>query len=217
MLRSSMLVLSSALVVSSCGGAESAPTPEVRAAKAAQAPASKLAALVVTPSGFRSPAGRTARETSGPLDSQTFVDQHSTSPYRDRALLLNADFTEGYYANRVSADGRTTARTYLFRAGTPAKARVLQQGFWADSNHGTPLRVPGVPGVQTGTKVEVSAANGRTYAVLETTFSVGRTVVQVLVRRRLTEGEQSLAPNTHPAVTLTQDQYRRLAKAATAQ
>lgn len=212
-LRSSVLLLTAALMTTACGTGESGTSASPRAQSVVapvKAPITGLAALVVTPSGFRSPPVRTGREISGPFDSTKFVEQHSTAPYTDRALLLNADFTEGYYATRISADRRTTVTSYLFRAGTPAKARTLQHGMWAEETHGTPFRVPGVGKVQTGTKVIVSATTGRTVATMDVTFTVGRTVVRILVRRHLADNELGLVPNTRLAVTLAQQQYRRL-------
>ncbi|WP_328996679.1 hypothetical protein OG394_18715 [Kribbella sp. NBC_01245] len=210
------LVLTSALVLTACGTGETGTGSQATDAQAktdvapVKAPLTGLAALVVTPSGFRSPPVRSGREISGPFNTTKYVEQHSTAPYEDRALLLNADFTEGYYATRISADRRTTATTYLFRAGTPAKARTLQHGMWAEDTHGTPFRVPGVGNVQTGTKVIVSATSGRTVAAMDVTFTIGRTVVRINVRRHLADNELGLLPNTRLATTLAQQQYRRL-------
>jgi len=92
---------------------------------------------------------------------------------------MNADFTDGYYAFRTSPDRQTQVTLYLFQVGTSAKAATLEQGLWAETNHGIPFAVPGVPGVKSGAKVMVAATTGRTIATADVIFVVGKVVARI--------------------------------------
>ena len=224
------LTLAAMLMATGCGGSSGGapvaapgigpgrrPCPDpCRRRRQGQAAASGLATLVVTPTGFDSPPARTNREKSGSFDIRAFVEDYSAAPHEDRALLMNADFTDGYYAFSASPDRQTQVTLYLFQAGTSAKAATLEQGLWAEGNHGIQFAVPGVPGAKSGAKVMVAATTGRTIATADVSFVVGKVVARIGVRHQFADDARQPVPDTGLAADLARQQHLRLAAGAQA-
>jgi hypothetical protein len=132
-------------------------------------------------------------------------------PAVDRALLLNASFTEGYQVFRVSPDRRKRFTLELFKTGSKAKAVDLQQGFWKQDVHSRKFAVPGVPGALTDARVEVVGSSDQMEAVAQTSFVVGTLVAELTIRESGTV-QNAPTPDTALIATLTRQQKDRLAR-----
>jgi hypothetical protein len=171
--------------------------------------ASPLAGLVVVPDGYLEGALGEPEQLSGPFARNSFVDKLSPSPAEDLALLLNASFTEGYQAFRVSPDRRQRLTVQLFKAGSNAKAQDLQQGFWNQDEHTKAFAVPGVPGATSDARVVPDGAAGRVLAVAEASFVVGAIVAEVKVTETGTV-ERPPVPDSPLIANLAKQQRDRL-------
>ncbi|TDU88634.1 hypothetical protein EV138_2180 [Kribbella voronezhensis] len=208
-------VVLSALVVAGCGNTAGAATtdgPEAAAIAAAPsaAPAPQratngLAGLIVVPAGSLAGDPADPSERSGPFSRESYLDTLSAAPAKDRALLLNAHFTEGYRTYRTSADRKKHITVQIFRVGSRAQADILQRGFWAQEPHDRPFAVPGVPDALADGRIVVSTAVGRSEAIAETSFVVGTLVTEITITQtgELTAG---LTPDTALAATITKQQ-----------
>jgi predicted small secreted protein len=176
---------------------------------ATTAPPTGLAALVVVPSGYLAPESSDPRELSGPFDSDSYLATLSSMPPEDKALLLNANFKEGYHAFRTSPDRRKRLTVLLFQTGSNAKAVVLQQGFWDQDDHSTKFAVPGVSGASSDAKLAVTGDPGRSAATAEVSFVVGDLVVEISVREVGKTGND-LVPDTALAASLAKQQKDHL-------
>ncbi|GAB2683852.1 hypothetical protein [Kribbella swartbergensis] len=167
-----------------------------------KAPKGTLAGLVVLPRGYvAGPQG-----DGGAFDAATFLDNWSADPAVDRALLLNAGFVEGYRASRLSPDRKKRFTVQLFKAATPAKAKVLQQGFWSQDTHEAGF---GVRNALSDARVEYDGGTGQSEAVAEVSFVVGSLVAELTVRQTGALGTD-LRPDTALLETLTRQQRARL-------
>ncbi|WP_112246429.1 hypothetical protein [Kribbella monticola] len=208
-------VVLSALVVTGCGntaGAATADGPEAAAIAAAPSapPAAErstngLAGLIVVPAGSVAGDSADPAEQSGPFSRESYLDALSAEPAKDRALLLNAHFAEGYRSYRTSADRRKHITVQIFRVGSKTQADTLRRGFWAQEPHDRPFTVPGVPDALTDGRTVVSTSVGRSEAIAETSFVVGTLVTEITVTQtgELTAG---LTPDTALAATITKQQ-----------
>jgi hypothetical protein len=176
---------------------------------ATTAPPTGLAALVVVPTGYLAPESSDPRELSGPFDSDSFLATLSSMPPEDKALLLNANFKEGYHAFRTSPDRRERLTVLLFKTGSNAKADVLQQGFWGQDDHSTKFAVPGVPGALSDAKLAVTGDPGQSAATAEVSFVVGNLVAEISVREVGRTGS-NLVPDTAVVASLAKQQKDRL-------
>jgi hypothetical protein len=178
---------------------------------ATTAPPTGLAALVVVPTGYLAPESSDPRELSGPFDSDSFLATLSSMPPEDKALLLNANFKEGYHAFRTSPDRRERLTVLLFKTGSNAKADVLQQGFWGQDDHSTKFAVPGVPGALSDAKLAVTGDPGQSAATAEVSFVVGNLVAEISVREVGRTGS-NLVPDTAVVASLAKQQKDRLTR-----
>ena len=205
------------LGLTGCGSNAGATTTQVQAAPAAPTaapkavPSSSLAPLVVVPSGYLKSTAADPEQLSGPFTAELYLDTLSPLPAVDRALLLNASFTEGYQVFRVSPDRRKRFTLELFKTGSKAKAADLQQGFWKQDVHSRKFAVRGVPGVLTDARVEVVGSSDQMEAVAQTSFVVGTLVAELTIRESGTL-QNTPAPDTALIATLTKQQKDRLAR-----
>jgi hypothetical protein len=170
-----------------------------------------LRALIVVPAGYVERPSTDPREQSGPFDSQSYLAHFSGLPPQDKALLLNADFTEGYHAFRTSPDRRKQVTVDLFRAGSGPKALTLQHGFWAEDDHSRTFPVPGVPGALSDAHVVVTGDRGRSVAAAEVSFVVGGLLVDIDIRE-FGEVGSDLVPDTTLAAFFAKQQKTRLTR-----
>ncbi|TDO44067.1 hypothetical protein EV643_11790 [Kribbella sp. VKM Ac-2527] len=193
-----------ALTSSGSSGRQAAPAPG-----AASAPADALkggiAGLIVVPKGYVAD----SREMSGPFKLASYLDTVSAFQAEDRALLLNATFTEGYQAARMSPDRQKQYTVQLFKTGSAKKAKYLQLGFWNQQSHTMKFAVPGVPQAFSDQRVGITGTAEQSEAVAEVSFVVGAMLVQIRVRQ-VGELETTLVPDTALARTLAKQQYTRL-------
>jgi|SRR6266540_1910777 hypothetical protein len=168
----------------------STPTATKSLGPAAKAPRSALAGLIVLPRGYIAD----SQDGSGPFTAATFLDSWSAVPAVDRALLLNAGFVEGYRATRLSPDKKKRFTLQLFKAATPAKANVLQEGFWSQDTHERGFTVPNA---LTDARVEYDGGTGQSEAVAEASFVVGALVAELSVRQT-----GALGSNPQPDIAL---------------
>jgi hypothetical protein len=197
------------LGVTGCGSdagatVNTASTPAAKKAlvPADKAPKSSLAGLIVLPRGYIAD----SRDTGGPFTVTTFLDRWSAVPALDRALLLNAGFTEGYRATRLSPDKKKRFTLQLFKAATPAKAKTLQEGFWGQDTHERSLNLPNA---LTDARVEYDGGTGQSEAVAEASFVVGTLVAKLSIRQTGALGTNP-TPDTALLTTLTTQQRSRL-------
>lgn len=167
-----------------------------------QAPKSALGALVALPRGYVAD----PRNATGAFTATSFLNSWSADPALDRALLLNASFVEGYRATRVSPDQKKHFTIQLFKAGTPAKAKVLQKGFWSQDTHEHSFDVPDA---LSDARVEFDGGTQQSVAVAESSFVVGSLVAELSVRELGAVGS-NLTPDTGLITTLTKQQRTRL-------
>lgn len=186
----------------SVGSVQNQPAAKSSAAPAQKAPKSALAGLLVLPRGYvADPRGGT-----GSFTASTFLANWSAVPAVDRALLLNAGFVDGYRATRVSQDNKRRFTLQLFKAATPAKARVLQQGFWGQDTH---ERSFGVPNALSDAKVQYDGGTGQSEAVAEASFVVNNLVVELSVRQSGALGTNPM-PDTALLTAVAKQQRARL-------
>ena len=201
------MVIALLLGVTGCGSDAGATVNTASAPKATKplkgpAPKSSLDGLVVLPSGYVAD----SRDTGGAFTASTFLDRWSAVPALDRALLLNAGFTEGYRATRLSPDKKKRFTVELFKAATPAKAKTLQQGFWGQDTHERSLNIPNA---LTDARVEYDGGTGQSEAVAESSFVVGALVATLTIRQTGALGTNP-QPDTALLTTLTTQQRSRL-------
>jgi hypothetical protein len=211
-------VLLGSTALTGCSSDAGASTSGTRAATAAASssksePASALAALIVVPAGYVQAAAPDANQLTGPFDAETYLGGISSAPPEDRALLLNATFTEGYQAYRVSADKKKRFTVQLFKTGSQAKARYLLNGFWMQDNHSRSFAIPGVPDALTDGRVVVSAAAGRSEAVAEASFVVGTLVAEISVRET-GDVTADLTPDTALITSIAKQQKAQLTRSS---
>ena len=168
----------------------STPTATKSLGSAAKAPRSALAGLIVLPRGYIAD----SQDGSGPFNAAAYLDMWSAVPAVDRALLLNAGFVEGYRATRLSPDKKKRYTLQLFKAATPAKAKVLQEGFWSQDTH---ERGFNLPDALTDARVEYDGGTGQSEAVAEASFVVGALVAELSVRQA-----GALGSNPQPDIAL---------------
>ena len=186
--------------------APSAPTAAPKAVSS-----SALAPLVVVPGGYLTGSAADPEQLSGPFTAELYLGTLSPLPAVDRALLLNASFTEGYQVFRISPDRRKRVTLQLFKAGSKAKAIGLQHGFWAQDVHSRAFAVPGVPGALTDARVDVVGSSDQMEAVAQTSFVVG-TLVAALTVRQIGTLQNTATPDTALVATLAKQQKDRLAR-----
>lgn len=172
------------------------------AAPADKQPKSALAALVVLPRGYV----EDTQNTTGPFTATGFLDSWSAEPAIDRALLLNAAFVEGYRATRLSPDKKKRFTLQLFKTGSVAKARVLQQGFWSQEIH---ERSFDVPDALSDARVAYDGGLNQSVAVAEVSFVVGTLVAELSVQQTGALGSD-LQPDTGLLTDLAKQQRARL-------
>jgi hypothetical protein len=186
------------LGVAGCGSDAGASTRTLQTPSATEPPAAArdkaakntLAGLVVLPRGYVAD----PRSTGGAFTAGTFLGNWSADPALDRALLLNAGFVEGYRATRLSPDKKKRFTVQLFKAGSPAKAKALQQGFWSQETH---ERGFGVPNALSDARVQYDGGTGQSEAVAEVSFVVGALVAELTIRET-----GALGTEIHPDTTL---------------
>jgi len=171
-------------------------------APAERATTSALAGLAVLPRGFVAD----AQSPPGPFTATAFLDKWSADPALDRALLLNASFVEGYRASRISPDQRKRFTVQLFTAGSAAKARTLQHGFWAQETHEHSFAVPDA---LTDARVQYDGGADKSVAIAEASFVVGAMVVELTVRQNGELGTD-LEPDTALITNVAKLQRARL-------
>jgi hypothetical protein len=199
------------LTVTACGNDSSAATSSLQTptpkASALAAPAEKtkksaLAGLAVLPRGFIAD----AHGFAGAFTATTFLTSWSADPATDRALLLNANFVEGYRATRVSADKRKRYTIQLFKAGSATKAKTLQQGFWSQHTHESSF---GVPDALSDASVQYDGGAGQSVANAQVSMVVGTLVVELSIQENGALGT-NLKPDTGLLTSLAKEQRARL-------
>lgn len=213
-----VLVTGLLLGVTACGTEDGNPAS---AAGAAQTPAAKhqelngtadtspkstLAALVALPRGYAAD----PHNGTGPFTATTYLNTWSADPALDRALLLNANFVEGYRATRLSPDKKKRFTLQLFKTGSAAKAQTLQSGLWTQDEHSHPFNLPGA---LSDARVEYDGGTDQSVAVAEATFTVGPVVVELSVREAAALGT-TLTPDTTLITALAKEQRTRLTATA---
>ncbi|MET9268835.1 hypothetical protein [Kribbella sp. NPDC003557] len=206
-----VIVTAFVLGVTACGSEEGA------SASAAQTPAAKhsalsgsvgkpaksaLAALAALPRGYVAD----ARNAPGPFTATAYLSTWSADPALDRALLLNASFVEGYRATRLSPDKKKRYTVQLFKTGSPAKAKALQQGLWTQDVHDHPFTVPHA---LSDARVEYDGSTDQSIAIAEASLAVGAVVVELTVRESGALGT-NLTPDTTLVTALANEQHTRL-------
>lgn len=206
-----MVVTALLLGVTACGNEDGA------SASAAQTPAAKhsalsgsagktakstLAALAALPRGYVAD----TRNAPGPFTATAYLTTWSADPALDRALLLNASFVEGYRATRLSPDKKKRYTVQLFKTGSAAKAKALQQGLWSQDVHDHPFAVPNA---LSDASVEYDGSTDQSIAVAEASLAVGAVVVELTVRESGALGS-SLTPDTALVTALAKEQHARL-------
>ena len=163
---------------------------------------SPLAGLAVLPVGYVADPGN----ATGPFTATSFLNTWSADPAVDRALLLNASFVEGYRATRLSPDKKKRYTLQLFRAGSPAKARNLQQGFWNQDTH---EKAFDVPDALSDARVDYDGGADQSVAVAEVSLVVGPMVAELSIRQTGAVGSD-LKPDTALIAALAKEQRARL-------
>lgn len=171
------------LGVTGCGNDAGASTGTLQTPSATKAPAAAdkapknaLAGLIVLPRGYVAD----PRNATGAFTATAYLGTWSADPAVDRALLLNAGFVDGYRASRLSPDKKKRFTVQLFKAASPAKAKVLQQGFWNQDTHESGF---GVPNALSDARVEYDGGTGQSEAVAEVSFVVGALVAELTIRQ----------------------------------
>ncbi len=163
---------------------------------------SGLAGLAVLPGGYvADPAN-----DPGPFTATAFLNSWSADPALDRALLLNASFVEGYRATRLSPDKKKRYTIQLFKTGSAAKAKNLQQGFWNQDTHQKEF---GVPDALSDARVDYDGGADQSVAVAEVSIVVGPMVAELSVRQTGAVGSD-LKPDTALITALAKEQRVRL-------
>ncbi|NUR97017.1 MAG: hypothetical protein HOV67_17390 [Kribbellaceae bacterium] len=210
-----VLVTGLLLGVTACGtedgsSASAARTPAAKHSElngtADASPKSALAALVALPRGYVAD----VRNGTGPFTATTYLNNWSADPALDRALLLNANFAEGYRATRLSPDKKKRFTVQLFKTGSAAKAQTLQNGLWTQDDHSHPFNVPGA---LSDARVEYDGGSDQSVAVAEASLAVGPVVVELSVREAAALGT-TLTPDTTLITALAKEQRTRLTAAA---
>jgi hypothetical protein len=173
--------------------------------------ASSLAGLIVVPAGYVKADAPDADQLTGPFDAETYLGAISSAAPEDRALLLNASFTEGYQAYRVSADKRKRFTVQLFKTGSPAKAKYLLKGFWLQDSHSRSFAIPGVPEALTDARLVVTASTSRSEAVAEANFVVGTLVAEISVHQT-GDVTADLTPDTALITTIAKQLKAQLSR-----
>jgi hypothetical protein len=198
------------LGLTGCGNdAGAATTKEAPAAVAASIPPSPLAGLAVVPGGYLKGSAADPGQLTGPFSRDAFVNTLSASPSEDLALLLNAGCTQGYQAFRTSPDKKKRFTVQLFKTGSKAKAKDLQQGFWGQDAHSERFAVPAAPEALTDARTNVAGAIGQVEAIAEASIVVGAMVARIKVSQMGTI-ENTPAPDTKLVATLVKLQKDRL-------
>lgn len=169
-------------------------------------PKSTLAALVALPRGYVAD----ARNGTGPFTATSYLNTWSADPALDRALLLNANFVEGYRATRVSPDKKKRFTVQLFKTGSATKAHTLQNGLWTQDDHSHPFNLPGA---LSDARVEYDGGTDQSVAIAEATLCVGPVVVELSVREAGALGT-TLTPDTQLITALAKEQRTRLTATA---
>jgi len=185
-----------------CGsdaGAAMTPAPTTTVEQTVSSP---LAGLVVLPAGYVPD----LKNSTGPFTAETYLANFSAEPALDRALLLNADFAEGYRATRLSPDKKKRYVIQLFKAGSPAKAKILQAGFWRQEPRNHPFRVPDA---LSNAHAAYDAGSEKTEAVAEASL-VGGSFVALLSVRQSGPFNATIRPDTALISTLAAQQRTRL-------
>lgn len=199
------------LGVTACGndsgaGVSSLQTPQAKnsalAAPADKAKKSTLAGLAVLPRGYVAD----TRNGTGPFTATAYLNSWSADPATDRALLLNASFVEGYRATRLSPDKKKRFTLQLFKAGTAAKARTLQQGFWNQDTH---ERSFDVPDALSDASVQTDGGANQSVAIAQVSIVVGALVAELTIQENGALGT-NLKPDTGLLTTLAKQQRARL-------
>ncbi|MGW6282520.1 hypothetical protein [Kribbella sp. NPDC055071] len=199
------------LTLTACGndsgtaaGSLQTPTPKnsALAAPAEKTKKSALAGLVVLPRGYIAD----THGTAGPFTATTFLNSWSSDPATDRALLLNASFVEGYRATRLSSNKKKRFTIQLFKAGSAAKAKVLQQGFWSQDVH---ERSFDVPDALSDASVQYDGGAGQSVAIAQVSMVVGTLVAELSVQENGALGS-NLKPDTGLLTSLAKQQHARL-------
>ena len=146
------------------------------------------------------------QNTTGPFTATAFLASWSAEPATDRALLLNAAFTEGYRATRLSPDKKKRFTLQLFKTGSAAKARVLQGGFWTQETH---ERSFDVPDALSDARVAYDGGLDQSVAIAEVSFVVGALVAELSVQQTGALGTD-LRPDTGLLTSLAKEQRARL-------
>jgi len=210
-----VLVTGLLLAVTACGSedgtsASAAPTPAANHSElngtADRSPKSTLAALVALPRGYVAD----TRNGTGPFTATTYLNTWSADPALDRALLLNANFVEGYRATRLSPDKTKRFTVQLFRTGSAAKALTLQNGLWTQDDHSHPFNLPGA---LSDARVEYDGASDQSVAAAEATLAIGPIVVELSIREAAPLGT-TLTPDTKLITALAKEQRTRLTATA---
>ena len=203
-----VLVTGLLLGVTACGNEDGS------SASAAQTPAAKLngtadkstksalAALVALPRGYVAD----TRNGTGPFTVTSYLNTWSADPALDRGLLLNAGFTEGYRATRLSPDKKKRFTVQLFKAASAGKAQTLQNGLWTQDDHSSPF---GVPGAFSDARVEYDGGTDQSVAIAEASLAVGPVVVELSVREAAALGT-TLTPDTKLITAMAEEQRTRL-------
>jgi hypothetical protein len=199
------------LGVTACGNDSGAgvnslqtPTPKdsALAAPADKAKKSTLAGLAVLPRGYVAD----THNGTGTFTATAFLNTWSADPATDRALLLNASFVEGYRVTRLSPDKKKRFTLQLFRAGSAAKAKALQQGFWSQDSH---ERSFDVPEALSDASVQYDGGANQSVAVAQVSIVVGALVAELSVQENGALGT-NLTPDTPLLTTLANQQRARL-------
>ncbi|MGY4765377.1 hypothetical protein ACXC9Q_00510 [Kribbella sp. CWNU-51] len=165
-------------------------------------PKGTLAGLVVLPRGYVDD----TQNSTGPFTATAFLASWSADPATDRALLLNAAFTDGYRATRLSPDKKKRFTLQLFKTGSAAKARVLQRGFWSQETH---ERSFDVPDALSDARVAYDGGLDQSVAIAEVSFVAGALVAELSVQQTGALGTD-LRPDTGLLTSLAREQRARL-------
>lgn len=180
------------------------PTPKTSALTAPDDKAKKstLAGLAVLPRGYIAD----TQNSTGPFTATAYLNSWSADPATDRALLLNASFVEGYRATRLSPDKKKRYTLQLFKTGSAAKARALQQGFWSQDTH---ERSFDVPDALSDARVAFDGGINQSVAVAEVSIVVGALVAELSVQQTGALGT-NLQPDTGLLTSVAKQQRARL-------
>lgn len=197
------------LGVTACGNDSDAgvkslqtPAPKALAAPADKAKKGTLAGLAVLPRGYLPD----THNSTGPFTATAFLTTWSADPATDRALLLNAGFVEGYRATQLSPDKKKRFTLQLFKVGSAAKARALQQGFWNQDTH---ERSFDVPEALSDASVQYDGGANQSVALAQVSIVVGAMVAELSVQENGAIGA-NLKPDTALLTTLAKQQRARL-------